>query len=380
MKLRFILLMSIAFGQVNYNHPELDWKTIETDHFRIHFYAETEQSAREGATVAERIYPFVTKLYQYEPFDKTDIVFTDVDDISNGAAYFYDNKIIIWTSPLEFELRGSHRWFQNVITHEFTHIVSIQRAQKFGKSIPGGYFQWIGYEKEKRPDVLYGYPNTLVSYPLPGTTVPPWLAEGAAQFMYPGADWDNWDSIRDMILRDRILNNNMLSWRQMNTFGKSGIGNESVYNAGFALARYLAVKYGPESLEKIMTSLSKPMNYSINRGIKDATGNEGKSVYNDFVTVLNTRYETLTKSVLLHERKGKVIHDKGTANLFPVWNVDGTKIAYISNQDHDYFGSTDLFVYDINNRSSEKIAKSVYSKPAWNGDKIYYSKKSEEAE
>ena len=375
MKLRFILLMSIAFGQVNYNHPELDWKTIETDHFRIHFYAETEQSAREGATVAERIYPFVTKLYQYEPFDKTDIVFTDVDDISNGAAYFYDNKIIIWTSPLEFELRGSHRWFQNVITHEFTHIVSIQRAQKFGKSIPGGYFQWIGYEKEKRPDVLYGYPNTLVSYPLPGTTVPPWLAEGAAQFMYPGADWDNWDSIRDMILRDRILNNNMLSWRQMNTFGKSGIGNESVYNAGFALARYLAVKYGPESLEKIMTSLSKPMNYSINRGIKDATGNEGKSVYNDFVTVLNTRYETLTKSVLLHERKGKVIHDKGTANLFPVWNVDGTKIAYISNQDHDNFGSTDLFVYDINNRSSEKIAKSVYSKPAWNGDKIYYSKK-----
>jgi hypothetical protein len=107
MKLRFILFISFAFGQVSYNHPELDWQTIETDHFRIHFYSETEQSAREGATVAERIYPFVTKLYQYKPFDKTDIVFTDVDDISNGAAYFYDNKIIIWTSPLDFELRGS---------------------------------------------------------------------------------------------------------------------------------------------------------------------------------------------------------------------------------------------------------------------------------
>ena len=190
MKLRFLLFISFAFGQVSYNHPELDWQTIETDHFRIHYYSETEQSAREGATVAERIYPFVTNLYQYEPFDKTDIVFTDVDDISNGAAYFYDNKIVIWTSPLDFELRGSHRWLQNVITHEFTHIVSIQRAQKFGKSIPGGYVQYIGYEKEKRPDVLYGYPNTLVSYPLPGTAIPPWLAEGIAQYMYPGSRYD----------------------------------------------------------------------------------------------------------------------------------------------------------------------------------------------
>ena len=375
MKLRFILFISFAFGQVSYNHPELDWQTIETDHFRIHFYSETEQSAREGATVAERIYPFVTNLYQYKPFDKTDIVFTDVDDISNGAAYFYDNKIIIWTSPLDFELRGSHRWLQNVITHEFTHIISIQRAQKFGKSIPGGYIQYIGYEKEKRPDVLYGYPNMLVSYPLPGTAVPPWLAEGVAQYMYPGADWDNWDSVRDMILRDRILNNKMLSWREMNTFGKSGIGNESVYNAGFALSRYLSVKYGSESLKKIMASLSKPMNYSINKGMKDGTGKDGKQVYDEFVTVLETRYETLTQSVLENEVKGRIILENGTANLFPTWNEDGSKIAFLSNQDHDYFGNTDLFIYDMKTKASKKIAKGIYSKPAWNGNVIYYSKK-----
>ena len=141
---------------------------------------------------------------------------------------------MIWTSPLDFELRGSHRWLQNVITHEFAHIVSIQKAQKFGKSIPGSYLQFIGYEKEKRPDVLYGYPNILVSLPLPGTVVPPWLAEGSAQYMYPDADWDNWDSIRDMILRDRTLNNKNLNWSEINSFGKSGIGNESVYNTGYA--------------------------------------------------------------------------------------------------------------------------------------------------
>ena len=149
----FIILISIGSGQVRYNHPEIEWMSFETENFRIHYYNQTESSARLGAEVAETIFTPVTSLYNYEPVKKTNIIFTDVDDISNGAAYFYDNKIIIWTSPLEFELRGSHRWLQNVITHEFAHIVSIQKSKKFGNSIPASYLQFIGYEKKK--DLMY---------------------------------------------------------------------------------------------------------------------------------------------------------------------------------------------------------------------------------
>ena len=118
---------------------------------------------------------------------------------------------------------------------------------KAGMQIPGAYFQFMNYEDEKRPDVLYGYPNAMVSYPIPGTVVPPWLAEGIAQYMYDSADWDNWDSHRDMILRERAINDDLLSFTEMNTFGKKGIGNESTYNAGFALATYIANEYGSES-------------------------------------------------------------------------------------------------------------------------------------
>ncbi len=128
----YLLLSGLVIGQDYYNHPEIDWKTFETDHFQIHFYEGSEGTAREGAFVAEKIYPFVTQLYEYEPAEKTDIVFLDTDDISNGAAYYYDNKILIWASPMDFELRGSHRWLQNVITHEFTHIVSMQKSMKAG--------------------------------------------------------------------------------------------------------------------------------------------------------------------------------------------------------------------------------------------------------
>ena len=147
------------FGQAEYNHPEFNWQTFETDHFKIHFHDETEMSAREAASVAETIYGPITNFYDFIPKEKTHIILTDPDDYSNGAAYYYDNKIKIWATPLDFELRGSHRWLQNVITHEFAHIVSLQKAMKAGTKVPGAYLQFMQYEKEKRPDVLYGFPK-----------------------------------------------------------------------------------------------------------------------------------------------------------------------------------------------------------------------------
>ena len=374
-RMLLFIFPQLISAQVQYNHPNIEWRTFETKNFRIHYYAETETSARKGAYIAERIYAPIVRMYQYSPVDKTDIVFKDTDDISNGAAYFYDNKIIIWTSPLDFELRGSHRWLQNVITHEFAHIVSIQKAQKFGKNIPGAYLQFIGYEKEKRPDVLYGYPNVLVSFPIPGTMVPPWLAEGAAQYMYPEADWDNWDSHRDMILRDRTFNNNLLSWSDINSFGKSGIGNESVYNTGYAFTKYIASRFGPDVIPNIFKYMSKPMSFSVSNAINNVVGIKGEKLYSDFINALNGRYKTLrpdendTSNI-------RIIEDEGTANLHPVWNERGNLLAYLSNKDNDYFSATDLFVYDLKTNSSHKIARGVTSPPTWSSNKIFFSKRS----
>ena len=148
-----IILLSVVHSQVEYNHPELDWHSFDTEHFKVHYHDETEMTAREAAVVAEVIYPKITEFYEFEPYQKTHLILIDPDDYSNGAAYYYDNKIMIWASPLDFELRGSHRWLQNVITHEFAHIVSLQKSMKAGTRIPGAYFQLMNYEDEKRPEI-----------------------------------------------------------------------------------------------------------------------------------------------------------------------------------------------------------------------------------
>ena len=185
-----LFLLSYIFPQSWHNHPELEWREFETEHFIFHYHNETERSCREAATVAESIYFPVTQFYDFEPDSKTHIILKDTDDYANGAAYYYDNKIEIWALPLDFDLRGSHRWLQNVITHEFTHIIQIGAAMKYPRRFPAGFVQIMEYEDEKRPDVLYGYPNTIISYPIPGVAVPPWMAEGTAQFMYDDANYD----------------------------------------------------------------------------------------------------------------------------------------------------------------------------------------------
>ena len=192
----------------------------------------------------------------------------------------------------------------------------------------GTYLQVLSYENEKREDVLYGYPNQVVSYPIPGTTVPPWFAEGTAQYMFDGANYDYWDSIRDMILRDRIINNNLLSFDQMNIFGKKGIGNESTYNQGFSLTKFIVKKYGEESLKKITDELSKPFVLSINKALKNSIGVSGYDIYNDWKIELNKIYQEQLKNI--EDMKNYfIIENNGTTNIHPTFSNNGLKIAYL---------------------------------------------------
>ena len=68
----------------------------------------------------------------------------------------------------------------------------------------------------------------------------------------------------------------------MNTFGKKGIGNELVYNQGFAFVRYIVSRYGESILKDITDSLSKPYIYSMDKAFRKATKDNIFEVFLDF--------------------------------------------------------------------------------------------------
>ena len=375
-----LIASSKAAGQEDFNHPELDWKTFETEHFLVHFHNGAERTGREVAKIAESVYGPVTSMYSHEPDQKVNIVIRDHDDYSNGGADSFDNYIVIYAPALDFELRGTHPWLWNVVTHEFTHIVQIQTAMKFGRKVPGIYFQWLGYEKESRPDVLYGYPNVIVSYPIAGAAVPPWFAEGTAQYNNPKLGYDTWDSHRDMILRMYMIDGNPLTWDEMAFFGKNSLGNESVYNSGFSLVGYIGKKYGNDKLQAISGQLAKPLRLTIDGAIEAVLGITGRQLYEEWKVEKTSAYRQLADSLRPIRKEGEIIEKEGFGNFYPVFSPDGSKIAYVSNKGTDRWASS-IYMYDCASKISklilpEAMSSLVRSSLSFSPDSkyIYYAK------
>ncbi len=380
---RIVIAIILLFGckqymlaQDEFYHPELDWKTIETKHFYINFHDGAERTAQVIARIAEDIYEPVTSLYNHEPDTKVSFVVKDYDDYSNGAAYFFDNKIEIWAPSLDFDLRGTHNWLRNVITHEFTHIIQIQTSMKFGRKVPGLYFQWLGYESERRTDVLYGFPNVVVSYPISGVVVPSWFAEGVSQYNRHELRYDYWDSHRDMILRMYALDGNMLTWDEMGVFGKTSLGNESAYNAGFAFVSYIADRYGEDKIPLISRNLSSFTEMTIDGAIERALGKSGRAVYDEWRDYIQRDYKERTKSISANSTPLDTIGFVGFGNFYPSFSPDGKTLAYVSNKESDYFGQSAIYAYDLATKKEKLIKTGVRTQFSWSldGKKMYYSR------
>lgn len=376
----FILLSSHnLYGQFTEFHPELNWYTIKGENVEVHFHEGAERTARVVAKIADEVWGPITSLYNYEP-GTVHFVIKDIDDYSNGATYFFDNKIEIWTSALDFDLRGTHNWLRNVISHEFTHMVQLQASMKITRSIPAIYLQALNYEDERRPDILYGFPNFIVSYPVPGVNIPAWFAEGTAQYMRKEFGYEDWDTHRDMILRSYALDDNMLSWNQMGVFGKTSLGNESVYNSGFALTRYIAQKYGEDKLREISKDIGSLGNFTIDAAFEDVLGNTGDQVYGEWKQTVTEGYKKRSEPVLSNLVTGKMIADEGFGNFYPAYSDDGTKIIYISNKSGDYFSSSNIYLHDLTTNKEKLLVANIRSTVSWikGLNKIVYSKLSDD--
>jgi len=338
------LLLTAAVPSHAQNPSHLKWRVYETEHFIVYYPEGQEFTAYNAAEIAERVHGPLADMYG--PLDsRVSIVIKDDEDFANGGAYFYDNKIEISATALDYPFRSYKDWLWNVVTHELTHIYSINQSMKAPRRVPMAYYQHIDYQEEKREDVLVGYPNVLVSYPIPMFNVPPWLAEGVAQYNARGAHYDHWDSHRDMILRQAVLNDKMLDIDDMAVFNGTGRENEMVYDHGYALVLYIAESYGPEKIAELMRAMGSASSVTFDVACRRVLGLSQRRLYDDWAASLKKRYEAV-KDSLGALVEGKPFRKGGYLNCFPRWSPDGSKLAYVSNRGQDY-GITACFVANL---------------------------------
>ena len=101
----FLLLLNQGFSQTwswtGRTHGELDWSTIETEHYRLHYHQGIEKIAKEGASIAEHVRPILLKQMDLKDIPTIDIIFTTEDEIMNGfAGPTY--QTFIWVDPVSY--------------------------------------------------------------------------------------------------------------------------------------------------------------------------------------------------------------------------------------------------------------------------------------
>ncbi|QDG53983.1 hypothetical protein FIV42_25540 [Persicimonas caeni] len=108
--------------------PDLEYYTLETPHFYVHYYSGLEDFAHRVAKVHEEAHIILSPLLDWTPADKTHVVITDKTDTANGSANVYGrNRVVIYSMPPEPEgvLGYYDDWLRILVYHEYVHILHL---------------------------------------------------------------------------------------------------------------------------------------------------------------------------------------------------------------------------------------------------------------
>ena len=115
-------------AQVN---PSGTWRTLHTEHFRVHFRPNYRDKALEAAAEAERAYGLLaTELHP--PRGIIDLTLSDDVDFPNGFTSTYpSNRFTILLVPPVTDpgLQTYDSWERLVIVHELAHVFHLDRAR-----------------------------------------------------------------------------------------------------------------------------------------------------------------------------------------------------------------------------------------------------------
>jgi WD40 repeat protein len=323
-KLLLLLLVLImlpgSLFAAKWNAWDMKMFSVETPHFRIHFPASCEHLTGRVASKLEELYGIYKNTYGISLPPKTDVVILD-SDIGNGWSLAQTKTITINTVDFDFNMRGSHDWFDDVITHEYAHGVSIWASLKTESPVSDVRLGFFSHPNQsERLETFHIIPKSIL---------PHWFSEGIAQYESTLHGADTWDAHRDMILRTLTLSGNLLSWDQMQVFTGRGDDYEKTYNHGFSLVMYIKETYGYDKVVSLLYESAKFPRLDFDGAIKSVLGISGRRLYKDWKQSLEQHYKSQVDS-LGKQVFGKKINKSGYVNFQPFFSPDGKCVYHLS--------------------------------------------------
>lgn len=331
-----VLLSSGAFAQLQVP-PGFGWRTMETEHFLIHYPQAQAELAGIVAVKAESLHPMVTSVLMHTPREKTNIVIHDYYDVVFGAALpEFFNAIYISPTPCAVGLSHYEDFLDLVLLHEYCHIVDMDMI--------GGA---AGTAR-----TLFG---RLYS---PNAFCPIWMIEGFATYME--TELTNGgrgvDPFYDMYLRMAFLEDEVTHLDQNTLFLNRWPGGVSPYLYGESLYRYMT---GGEDTKKAVLfrkdNSRKLWPFSFGGGLSYYWNGSIANTYRRWEGDLLKRYQLQRDEI---ESRGITPTQRLTCQGYDTWGIEWSA----DDEEIFFFNSTydeHAFLKSVNVQSkvTSKLAK-----------------------
>ncbi len=237
--------------------PMLEYFTITTEHFHVHYFTGLEDLARKVAVTSEEAHEIIAPLLDWNPAGRTHVMVADKLDTANGfAQVFGRNFFTVYGMPPESDsvLGYYDDWIRILVYHEYVHIVHL--------------------------DTTHGLPhlvNTVIGKQWnPNQILPRWLIEGMATY-YESARTGTGrvnSSLYGMWRRAELLGpKTAFDLGQISHAPRRWPFGSTAYLFGSFFVEYLARTFGEDTLTDFSHIYGgRLIPYSMNQAFKEATG------------------------------------------------------------------------------------------------------------
>jgi hypothetical protein len=257
----------------------LRFRTLSTEHFIIYYHQGEDRLAERLAPIAEDTWQKLRQPLGATPPARTHVVLVDETELANGSASPLPSNTIVmtavWPAGSEF-IGNTDDWLRLVFTHEFTHIVHLDRSEAWARVLR----------------VIFG----RMPVAFPNLFLPKWQIEGLATYEESALTGEgrlhagDFREIVDQAARasrfeplDRV-NGGLTDW-------PNGLAAYA-YGAGFHA--YLADRFGAEKFATLADATARRVPFTASRVFARVYGRSLDALWRDYRASLATANEEPT--------------------------------------------------------------------------------------